>query len=79
MELPVQRGLIRKPIKVEDLEAIMNGIYDTKPDIFNYSLPTISGAFILQNNNVGSSIMKYDGLKGFTIPNEDISIVRSHG
>ncbi|AJW64959.1 hypothetical protein VO54_03531 [Elizabethkingia miricola] len=65
--------------KVEDLEAIMNGIYDTKPDIFNYSLPTISGAFILQNNNVGSSIMKYDGLKGFTIPNEDISIVRNQG
>ncbi|MDV3931923.1 hypothetical protein CMT76_14485 [Elizabethkingia anophelis] len=65
--------------KVEDLEAIMNGIYDTKPDIFNYSLPTISGSFILQNNNVGSSIMKYDGLKGFTIPNEDVSIVRNQG
>ena len=23
--------------------------------------------------------MKYDGLKGFTIPNEDVSIVRNQG
>ncbi|EQB92678.1 hypothetical protein HZP64_10665 [Elizabethkingia anophelis] len=60
--------------KAEDLEAIMENAYDTKPDIFNFNLPTISGAFILQNNNAGSFILKKDGLKGFTIPNEDVII-----
>ncbi|MDE5494215.1 RHS repeat domain-containing protein [Elizabethkingia meningoseptica] len=65
--------------KAEDLEAILGNAYDTKPDIFNFSLPSVSGAFILQNNNAGSFILKQDNLKGFTIPNEDIIITKNNG
>ncbi|MDR6516412.1 hypothetical protein [Chryseobacterium camelliae] len=47
-----------KPI----VEGLYLGNYDTKPDIFNYNLPTVNGSFIV-NNNIG-----------YTIPQDDIKI-----
>ncbi|MEY8761469.1 hypothetical protein [Chryseobacterium tongliaoense] len=42
------------------------GIYDTRPDLFNYSLPSGSGSFIFNNDT------------GYTIPNEDILITATN-
>lgn len=44
------------------IEGLYEGNYDTKPDIFNYNLPNITGSFIVNNG------------KGYTIPNDDIKI-----
>lgn len=47
------------------IEGLYSGTYDTKPDIFNYNLPTLTGSFIV------------NGGKGYTIPNDDIKIETS--
>ncbi len=47
------------------IEGFYEGNYDTKPDIFNYNLPNITGSFIVNNG------------KGYTIPNDDIKIETS--
>ncbi|KFF73379.1 hypothetical protein HX13_20710 [Chryseobacterium sp. P1-3] len=47
------------------VEGIYQGNYDTRPDIFNYNLPTSSGSFIVSNG------------AGYTIPHEDIKIETS--
>ena len=65
--------------RIEDIETMMSNKYDTKPDIFNYNLPTASGSFILSNNNAGSAIIKNDNLQGFTIPNENLIITKDKG
>ncbi|MDY0930774.1 hypothetical protein [Chryseobacterium sp. CFBP8996] len=39
-----------------------NNLADAKPDLYNYSLPTASGSFIINNN------------KGYAIPHEDLKI-----
>ncbi|MFC0427022.1 hypothetical protein [Chryseobacterium scophthalmum] len=44
------------------IEGFYEGNYDTKPDIFNYKLPNITGSFIVSNGN------------GYTIPHDDIKI-----
>lgn len=44
------------------IEGLYEGNYDTKPDIFNYNLPNITGSFIVSNGN------------GYTIPHDDIKI-----
>ena len=60
--------------KAEDLEAIMENAYDTKPDIFNFNLPTISEHLFYKTIMQDHLYLKKDGLKGFTIPNEDVII-----
>ena len=54
-------------IRRNNLWSIYSGGYDTKPDLFNYSIPTGSGSFIMQNNN------------GLTIPNKNIEISYTNG
>ncbi|WP_312901903.1 hypothetical protein [Chryseobacterium taichungense] len=44
------------------IEGLYSGIYDTKPDIFNFNLPNINGSFIV-NNGIG-----------YTIPHDDIKV-----
>ncbi|WP_419869382.1 hypothetical protein [Chryseobacterium sp. CT-SW4] len=44
------------------VEGIFNGNYDTRPDIFNYNLPTSNGSFIIS------------GGIGYTIPQDDVKI-----
>ncbi|MCD0479265.1 hypothetical protein LPB90_12430 [Chryseobacterium sp. LC2016-29] len=43
-------------------DLLYNNLVDAKPDLYNYSLPTASGSFIINNN------------KGYTIPHEDLKI-----
>lgn len=45
---------------------IFNGLYDLKPDLFNYNIPNVSGTFILKENI------------GLTIPYEDVKIDYIH-
>lgn len=49
-------------VRRNNLWSIYSGAYDTKPDLFHYSIPTESGSFIMENNN------------GLTIPNSNIEI-----
>jgi len=51
--------------KKEILGYLYEGMYDVQPDLFSYSLPTVSGSFIINNN------------KGFPIPHEDVLIQRA--
>ncbi|MDV7697441.1 RHS repeat protein [Chryseobacterium soli] len=53
--------------KKEVLQWLYEGVYDTKPDLFTYNLPTTGGSFIL-NNDIG-----------YTIPHEETKIERSNG
>ncbi|MCD0457804.1 hypothetical protein LPB85_20440, partial [Chryseobacterium sp. LC2016-27] len=57
-------------ISDNDIKAVVDGIYlgnyDTKPDIFSYSLPTSSGNFIMSNST------------GHTIPHNDLKIEGSN-
>ncbi|MDR2275814.1 MAG: hypothetical protein LBF27_33205 [Sphingobacterium sp.] len=52
-------------VQQEDMESISTGNYDLKPDLFTYSLPEMSGSFIVRNN------------QGYTIPHEDIKIEKT--
>lgn len=47
----------------DNLWKLYDGNYDTKPDMYHYNLPGISGSFLLSSNNLG-----------LTVPNENIKI-----
>jgi len=45
-----------------NLQHIYDGDYDTKPDLYSYSLPGVSGSFIMNANNLGMPI-PYENVK----------------
>ncbi|ASK32520.1 hypothetical protein CEY12_21600 [Chryseobacterium sp. T16E-39] len=55
-----------------NLQGIYEGNYDLKPDLYSYSLPGLSGSFIMDGNNMGLTI-PFENVKIEQIPSPYIT------